>query len=168
VDPRATIVLAAVADYAWRHLERLYGAGARRHFDVATLNLFTSRTGFVMAGVRLIRRVMRRHGDHRKSTWLTETGWPAARARVPTPKPRWQRAWYTTDVGMTARLGRLYLLAASRRRRFNLQRVYWYTWSSPYAAADDLFDYMGLIGFDGASVFERRPALSAYAAAARR
>jgi hypothetical protein len=119
-----------------------------------------------MRGVRFIRRVMRRYHDLRKPIWLTETGWPAAKGRVPTPEPAWQRAWYTTDAKMGARLSELYSLAASQRRRFNLQRVYWYTWSSGYSSGD-LFDYMGLIHFDGLGAFERMPALRNYAASAR-
>jgi polysaccharide biosynthesis protein PslG len=166
VDPGATIVLAAVADYIWTHLAQLYRAGARPYFDVVALNLFTARPQLVMRGVRFIRRVMRRYHDLRKPIWLTETGWPAAKGRVPTPEPAWQRAWYTTDAKMGARLSELYSLAASQRRRFNLQRVYWYTWSSGYSSGD-LFDYMGLIHFDGLGAFERMPALRNYAASAR-
>jgi len=165
-DPRARIVLAAMADYVWRHLARLYRAGAGGHFDVATVNLFTARTRFVMAGVRLFRRVMRRHGDARMQVWLTETTWPAGKDRVPTPEPAWQRAWYTTDAGMAKRLRGVYSLAASRRRRLRLTRVYWYTWASAYADGD-LFDYTGLVRYDGGA-FERRPALAVYRASARR
>jgi hypothetical protein len=166
VDPRATIVLAALADFAWRHVARLNRFRIRRHFDVAALNFFTSRPRNVIRAARIFRRALRRGGARRKPIWITETTWPAGKDRVPVPRAAWQRAWYTTDAGMASRLRELYALAARNRRRLRLGRVYWYTWASAYEDGD-LFDYSGLTRFSG-GVFEARPALEAYAASARR
>ena len=55
-DPGATIVLAALADYAWNHLARLNRFKIGRYYDVVAINLFTARPKFVMRGVRLVRR----------------------------------------------------------------------------------------------------------------
>jgi hypothetical protein len=166
VDRGATIVLGALADFAWRHLDRLNRYRIRRHFDVAALNFFTSRPKNVLKGVRFFRRALRRGNERRKPIWITETTWPAAKERVPEPGPAWQRAWYTTDEGMASRLRALYRSAARNRARFRLNRVYWYTWASAYSDGD-LFDYAGLNRYDG-SVFEPRPSLDAFAAVARR
>jgi hypothetical protein len=166
VDRRATVVLAAMADFAWRHLDRLNRHRIRRHFDVAALNFFTSRPKNVMKGVRFFRRALARGREKRKPIWITETTWPAAQDRVPPPSVAWQRAWYTTDEGMASRLGELYRRAARNRRRFRIGRVYWYTWASSYGDGD-LFDYAGLNRYAG-GVFEPRPALEAFAASARR
>jgi hypothetical protein len=166
VDPGATIVLAALADASWKLLTQLYGAGVRGGFDVATINIFTARPGFVMAASRLVRRVLRREGDPLKPIWVTETTFPAGKGRVSRPPLSWQQNWYTTDRGMASRLRRLYSLGAKNRRRLRLARIYWYTWASTYAGQDDLFDYAGLVDFDDS--FTRRPALRAYAASARR
>jgi hypothetical protein len=115
----------------------------------------------VIKGVRYLRRALRRGGERRKPVWITETTWPAGEGRVAEPGVAWQRAWYTTDEGMAARLRRLYALAARKRRRLRLGRVYWYTWASAYDN-DDLFNYAGLNRYsDG--VFEPRPALQAFA-----
>jgi Beta-galactosidase len=166
VDRRATVVLAAMADFAWRHLDRLNRHRIRRHFDVAALNFFTSRPKNVMKGVRFFRRALARGREKSKPIWITETTWPAAQDRVPPPSVPWQRAWYTTDEGMASRLGDLYRRAARNRRRFRIGRVYWYTWASSYGDGD-LFDYAGLNRYaDG--VFEARPALAAFADSARR
>jgi hypothetical protein len=166
IDPGATIVLAGLADFAWRHVERLGRSRIRRHFDVAALNFFTSRPRNVMKGVRFFRRALRRIGAARKPIWLTETTWPAGKGRVPPPRPAWQRAWYTTDSGMARRLRGLYSLAARNRRRLRLTRVYWYTWASAYQDGD-LFDYAGLNRFGGGEL-ESKPALTAYTESARR
>ena len=165
-DPGATVVLAALADYAWRHLDRLNRFKIGRHYDVAGINLFTARPAFVMKGVRFFRRAMRRGGAARKPVWLTEATWPAGKGRVARPQAAWQRAWYTTDAGMADRVRGIYALAAKNRRKLRIGRVVWYTWSSAYAE-DGLFDYAGLNRFSGGE-YEPRPALSAYAASARR
>src|SRR5215207_746211 len=165
VDPGATIVLAGLADFAWTHLDRLNRLGIRRHFDVASLNLFTARPKLAVKGVLLFRRALRRGGEARKPVWLTETTWPAAKNRVPAPDVAWQRQWYTTDSGMAKRLSGLYSVAASKRRRLRLGRVYWYTWASSYDDGD-LFDYAGLNSFSN-GVSKPRRALTAYAASAR-
>ena len=165
-DPGATVVLAALADYAWKHLARLNRFHVARYYDVAAINLFSAHPEFVMKGVRYFRRVMRKGGARRKPVWLTESTWPAGKGRVSRPQAAWQRAWYTTDAGMAKRVRAIYSLAAENRRKLRIGRLVWYTWSSAYAD-NDLFDYSGLVRFSGGE-YEQRPALSAYAASARR
>jgi polysaccharide biosynthesis protein PslG len=167
-DPGARVVLAGFADASWKVLANAYDAGARGAFDVATINIFTGRPGFVIAAARLTRRVMRRHHEPRKPIWVTETTFPAAKGQVPPPEMEWQRRWYTTRTGMARRLRELYALGARNARRLRLARLYWYTWASSYSGADELFDYSGLIrlGEDGATTAQ--PALRAYRRSARR
>jgi hypothetical protein len=165
-DPGAKVVLAALADFAWRHLNRLNRHGVGRYYDIAGINLFTARPRYVMRGLRFFRRAMRRGGAARKPVWLTESTWPAGKGRVTRPQTSWQRDWYTTDAGMAHRLRAIYSIAIKARRRFRIGRVVWYTWSSAYRD-DDLFDYSGLIRFSGGE-YEARPALAAYAASALR
>ncbi|MEA2332080.1 MAG: polysaccharide biosynthesis protein PslG [Thermoleophilaceae bacterium] len=166
VDPGATVVLASLADFAWKHLARLNRFNVGRYFDVAGLNFFTARPANVLRGVRKFRRALRAGGAGRKPIWLTETTWPAARGHVTRPEAAWQRAWYTSDTGMARRLRAIYSVAARERRALGLKRLYWYTWASSYSETD-LFDYGGLVRYSGTS-YEPRPALAAYAASARR
>jgi len=167
-DPGAQVVLAGFADASWRVLARAYRAGARRAFDVATINLFTGRPGFVMAAVRLTRRVLRRYHEPRKPIWVTETTFPAAKGLVPPPDEAWKRRWYTTKRGMASRLTELYRLGATNARRLRLRRIYWYTWASSYRGQDDLFDYSGLLSVDEDGVATAQPALRAFRRATRR
>jgi hypothetical protein len=166
IDPGATIVLGALADASWKILTQLYREGVRGSFDVAAINIFTARPGFVMAATRLVRRVLRREHEPRKPIWVTETTFPAGKGRVSRPPLSWQQNWYTTDRGMATRLRTLYRLGVRNRRRFRLSRIYWYTWASTYTGQDDLFDYAGLV--DIGDSFSMTPALRAYAASARR
>jgi hypothetical protein len=165
-DPGAQIVLAALADYAWRHLARLNKFKIGRYYDVAAINLFTAKPANVIRGVRAFRRVMRAGGCARKPVWMTEATWPAGKGRVSRPQTAWQRAWYTTDRGMAKRLSAVYKLAIQNRRRLKIGKLVWYTWSSQYRD-NDLFDYSGLNLLAG-GMSEQRPALAAYAASARR
>jgi hypothetical protein len=166
-DRGAKVVAAGVADFIWDHLARLYRTGVRRSFDVVTINFFTSSPRNVIRGVRRARMVMKRHRDARKPIWITETTWPSSQGLLPEKKrPAWQLRWETTPAGTSRRLRGLYALAAKQRRRYRLGRVYWYTWATFYSR-DDLFDYDGLLSFDGSS-FTPMPSLGAYAASARR
>ncbi len=166
-DPGARVVLAGFADASWKMLTAAYKAGARGAFDVATINLFTGKPGFVMTAARLTRHVLKREHEPRKPIWVTETTFPAARGLVPPPEKEWQRRWYTTRSGMAKRLTELYRLGRVNARRLGLRRIYWYTWASSYHGQDDLFDYSGLVkvGDDGASTSQ--PALRAYRRASR-
>ena len=167
-DPGARVVLAGFADASWRVLATAYRARARNAFDVATINLFTGRPGFVMAAVRLTRRVLRRYHEPRKPIWVTETTFPAAKGRVPPPEEEWKRRWYTTKRGMARRLTELYRLGAANARRLRLRRIYWYTWATSYRGQDDLFDYSGLLRIDPDGTSTAQPALRAFRRATRR
>ena len=167
VDPGAKIVLAGFADASWKVLTQAYKGGARGLFDVASINIFTGRPGFVIAAARLTRRVLKRHHEPRKPIWITETTFPAARGKVPPPKVDWQRRWYTTDSGMAKRLTDVYRLGVENSRRLRLARIYWYTWASSYRGTEDLFDYAGLVRVDGGKT-TTRPALRAFRRAAIR
>ena len=63
---------------------------------------------------------------------------------------------------MAQRLRQVYDLVIKRRKRERIGRVYWYTWASKYEG-NDLFDYSGLLRWDGTS-FLATPALKAYRA----
>ena len=73
-DPGATVVLAALADYAWKHLTRLNNFKIGRYYDVAAINLFTARPASVFRGVRYFRRAMRRGGAGRGREVLERRG----------------------------------------------------------------------------------------------
>jgi hypothetical protein len=165
-DRGSVTVLAGLADFVWTHLDRLYRAGIRGHYDVAAVNFFTRRPALVLRGLRYVRRALRRGGEPHKRMWLTETTWPASKGRVDKPRASWQLQWETTDRGMARRLTNFYALAAHFRRRLRLDRVYWYTWASAYHDGD-LFDYSGLVQFAD-DAFTRRRALTAYARSALR
>lgn len=164
-DPGAKVVLAALADYSWLHMQKIYDAGGRGLFDVMAMNFYTTHPRDEVHAVRRVRTVLKHNHQSKMPVWLTEIAWPAAKGRDK-PRAKWQRAWYQTDRGMATRLTQAYAVLVKYHRSLRLGRVYWYTWSSEYKKGD-LFNFGGLLSFNG-SVFKRRPALKAYQRSARR
>ncbi len=165
-DPGARVVMAAVADFAWRHVRKLYAQGVRGRFDVAAINFYTSTPENVARGVRKFRNALNFGGGRHTPIYLTEVTFPASKGRNEGQRRAyWQKAWETTDRGMSRRVRETYGLLADQRKNLRLERAYWYTWSSSYSPGD-FFEYGGLLSFDG-SRFRARPALRAYRASAR-
>ena len=103
----------------------------------------------MIRGERKVRKVMRKWGQRRKPIWITEATWPASKGKAPgRTRASWQKQWETGPVGMAKRLREVYKLLVARRRRERIGRVYWYTWATDYAG-NDLFDYAGLLRWDG-------------------
>jgi hypothetical protein len=162
-DPGAKVVLAGLTQLAWNELTKLYRAGARSSFEVATLQTFPQTPARALRATRLFRRAMIQAGDRRKRMYITEITWPASKGR--TQGIRFQRQ--ETDRGMARRLTQALPLLARHARALRLARVYWYVWASPYGHGGSIFRYAGLQRFaDG--VFTPRPALAAYQRTARR
>jgi hypothetical protein len=166
-DRRARVVLAGLTNDSWNKLRTLYRLRARRYFDVAAIQTYTSSPRSELRAIRLFRRVMRRYRDGRAPLWATELSWPAARGRMRVPAGL--RSVVTSDRVMASRLRRTYaaLVALRRNPRYRVARVFWYTWSSPYRAQSDIFDFAGLQSFSGGR-FRARPALRAFRSSARR
>jgi hypothetical protein len=158
-DSGAKIVLAGLPNKSWEAMGKLYRAGARGLFDVATFHPFTAQ----VAGVRTIlerdRRVMTRYRDKRTPIWVTELSWTSAKGKTQTTYGN-----ETTERGQASRLTGAYTMLARERRKLNLQRVYWYTWlTRDLPTWDYPFDYAGLsaVTADGHDI-RRKPAFTAF------
>ncbi|HEY6396701.1 MAG TPA: hypothetical protein VIX82_04525 [Solirubrobacteraceae bacterium] len=175
-DRGATVVSGALVGLnttnltPWAEAAALYGAGAKRYFDVLAVNAFTfspSVSGSVSRSleiVRLVRDVMRAHGDGGKPIWVTEVTWTAAKGRIPPSK---YAGFETTPKGQAARLAAYYERVAGHRP-FGIQRAFWYTWASTYLSKPlfgipPTFQYSGLVQWRPATGFTSLPLLSAYA-----
>jgi polysaccharide biosynthesis protein PslG len=163
VDPGATVVLAGLTQLAWNELTKLYRAGARSSFEVATIQTFPQTAARALRATRLFRRAMIRAGDGGKRMYITEITWPASKGR--TKGIRFQRQ--ETDRGMARRLTEALPLLANNARRLHLARVYWYTWASEYGHGGSIFRYAGLQRY-AHGVFSPRPALHAFQRTVRR
>lgn len=164
-DPGARVVAAGVVNDSWNALEELYDAGGGGSFDVAAFHLYSALGSNTLRAAKLVRRVMRRHGDARKPLYATEIGCPASLGRV-----KRSYGFSTNDRGMARCVGDIYGTLARRRRwaGVGLRRVYWYQWASNYSGKS-IFDYSGLrVWSRSKKRFRSRPALGAFQRSARR
>jgi hypothetical protein len=173
VDPGAEVVagsLIADQDYApWDSIRDLYGAGARRFFDVISVHPFTNHGTSVSETVKqmleIVRRVrayMRRQGDGRKPIILTEVTWPASLGIVPEDA---LLGLETTPRGQALRLKAAYRRLVELRRKLRVTEVYWYSWATEYdtlgPASIVTFRFSGLTRFSG-GVFSPMGLLGTY------
>jgi hypothetical protein len=158
-DPRATVVLAGFANDAWTALPEVYRVGnVRRYFDAAAVHMYSVRSADYVEIVRRFRRAMDRHGDRGKPIYITEVGASASLAVIRSPD---HQHFQTTNAGLARHVEQSFPALARVRRRYRLERVYWYTWASPYDATTGVFGYSGLNAFYGGPV-SPMPAMRAF------
>ncbi|MFL5822930.1 MAG: hypothetical protein ACJ764_05755 [Solirubrobacteraceae bacterium] len=162
-DPTAQVVLAAMTNYGWTHLESIYSIpGSRRLFDVATCNAYASEPTGVIANLTKFREVMDTHGDRHKPLLATELGWPSALG-----KTSLDFGINTTEQGQAKKLSALLPLLAKNRHRLRLAGFYYYTWLTADPRNASPFAYSGLLRFHKAnSRISTKPAYFAFRRAA--
>jgi Beta-galactosidase len=154
----------------WAQLSDLYRAGAKRYFDVVAVHPFTDGSipvsqsiGRVITIVKLVRDVMRRHGDGRKPVILTELTWPGAVGFV---KRSRLLGLETTPRGEILRLKAVYNYLSTHRGQTGVTEAFWYDWASSFNANDPQSDvgyrFAGLTRF-AKGAFIVQPVLRAYA-----
>ena len=164
LDKSATVVLGGLTNFSWEYLDHLYEKGGiRGYFDVAAMHPYTSKPGGVITLTKRFRIVMRRHGDPKKSIWLTELGLPASKGKVDS-----DNKLQTTDAGMATFLRDAFDLLVKNRGSSlaGVKRVYWYSWASTYCC--EQFRFTGLLRYDNKDTVEPMPALGAFVKSARR
>jgi polysaccharide biosynthesis protein PslG len=128
-DPTAKIVLAGMPGFAgdikaWNFLDRLYRVRrVRRSFEAATVHPYSSRLRGVRIQVKRVRRVIRKHGDGHTPLWITELGWGSHHPdRFGLNKGR---------RGQKRMLTRSFRLIERKRRRWHIQRLFWFEYRDP-------------------------------------
>lgn len=164
-DPGAKVVLAAITNVAWRDLGKIYAIkGARKLFDVAAVNGFTSTPKNVVMFLRLVRRAMNRLGDRRKSLLYTEMSWPSSVGQSVK-----RLDWDTTEAGQARKIATVLPMLAANRKSLRLRAFYYYTWmSEEYKGAFDDFNFAGLVSYQPDQKVTDKPALTAFQQAALR
>ncbi len=164
-DPKATVVMAGLANFSWRDLSRLFRKGGRKlRFDVAAVHPFSGRPSNSVKIVTLNRAVLNRNGAATKPIWLTELTWSSAKGR----KKPITKDWETTEAGQAARLQQAFKLFIRARTRLRLQRIYWYTWVTVDRNSPNSFDYSGLRTMRPDGTVVDKPAAGALQAVVRR
>ena len=163
-DPDAKTVFAGLTAIAWQDMRRAYKFGkVRGHFDVAALQIYPQTAAREVEAVKRMRRELVRAKDGRRSLYITEVAFPASKGR--TRPIRGQRQ--QTPAGMARQLRTLYDRLGKLRRRYRLERIYWFTWSSRYGGLKSNFEYTGLLESRLGLDFKPQPALDAFRSSAQ-
>lgn len=158
-DPGAKVVLAALTNDSWVALDQLYKLGdIRGSFDAVALNTYTRVPSHLVEILRRGRKVMNRNGASKLPIFVTEFGASASKGRIQAPG---NEHLQTTDQGLSHLVARMYQLLIRHRSELGLRRAYWYTWASSYDTRKAIFDFAGLMRYQGGKV-TARPAVAAY------
>jgi hypothetical protein len=157
-DPGAKVVLGALTNYAWRALADIYGiSGARKLFDIVSVNGFTATPADVILYWRYTRRAMAHYKDGHKPLIATEVSWPSAKGQSP------QKVDFsTTPQGQAKDVAAILPLAAKYRKRMRLAGFYYYTWIDAEQRGDLVFAFAGLQRLTSGGQVRVKPALKAF------
>jgi hypothetical protein len=158
VDPGAKLVLAGLFGRSWESLGSLYDNGARGLFDVVAVHPYAASPRDSLKIVRLVRSVMRTHGDGALPLFVTEVSWHSSDGRISGPD-----VLGTTQAGQAKRLLLAFRLFAEARGQLRLRRIYWYTWIARDSSSTDSGDYAGLLHLAPRGAVTAKPALAAFA-----
>jgi hypothetical protein len=157
-DPGARIVLGALTNLAWRSIGQIYSVrGARRLFDVVSVNGFTSTPADVILYLRLMRHAMDHYGDAAKPLIATELSWPSARGQTAQ-----RNDFNTTQNGQARNIATLLPLIGAWRTRLGLGAFYYYTWMGSEFKGAPAFAFSGLLRYTTSGQVKSKPALSAF------
>lgn len=128
-DPKAKILLGGMPGYvrtkAWVYLTKLYRHhGFKNLFDAVAIHPYAGDVRHVFVQLKIMRRVMRKHGDGRASLWITELGWgsaPPAENQPINKGPRGQKRY----------LRFIFPLIRQYHKRWHIRHVFWYRWRDP-------------------------------------
>ena len=164
------------ASAPWQQAEDLYRAGAKRYFDELSIHAFTAGTVPVRVSIKrmvftfkLVRDVMKRHGDGHKFIIDTELTWPAALGFVPSKR---LLGLETTPRGARSRLTAAYNYLATHMRQTRVRQAYWYIWDSEFnpnwPGSDVGYTFAGLVRAFADGRFVPQPVLRTYTRVAAR
>jgi hypothetical protein len=142
-DPGAQVILAGLANRAWEAIARLYRHGRiAGHFDVAALHMYSRRAGDFVEILRRFRGAIDAKGDRGRRIWVTEVG-ASASLKAVRAHPSVKHI-QTTHRGMARLVSTTIRDLARVREQRGVDRVYWYTWASPYTLGSYVFGWSGL------------------------
>jgi hypothetical protein len=164
-DPGAKVVAAALTNYSWTTLDKLYRhANLAAHSDAIAINAYTRVVDNLIEITRRNRKVMDRRGDRKKPLWITEWGASASKGKFVAPG---QDHLQVTDRELAKLVRDGYNRLAADRRKLGVTRAFWYTWASSYDAhLKSIFDFTGLERWSNFELHPRR-ALRAFRSRAR-
>jgi polysaccharide biosynthesis protein PslG len=136
-DGGADVVLGGMAELSGSrkaitgstYLRRLYRRdGVKRDFDGVAPHPYGARMKAIREQITLFRKEMKRARDRSGDLWVTEIGWGSAKGGHPLNRGK---------QGQATRVKQAYRYFLSKRKRFNVKSVVWFSWmDSPTSICD--------------------------------
>jgi hypothetical protein len=121
----------------------------KRRFDAAAIHPYGKNYKQFKSRVKKFRKAMKKRGAKKKGIWLTETGWGSEKdSRFDSNKG---------TKGQARLLKKSFKLAMEKRKKWNIDRVYWFHWRDPPPNAPRA---CGFCRTAGLLKFNRTPKLS--------
>jgi len=157
-DPGAKVVLGPLTNLVWTSLGQIYAIpGARRLFDVVSVNGFTPTPSKVILFLQLVRRSMVAAGDPNKPLLDTEVSWPSGLGQSSQLVD-----WNTTERGQARDITQTLQMLAAQRKQLGLLGFYYYTWMNVEYHGAPSFNFAGLQRYKQGGQIVAKPALAAF------
>jgi hypothetical protein len=125
--------------FASDFLEGLYAVpGIATKFDGIALHPYSAKYQLLTPQVEEVREVLKKHQDTGTGLWITELGWSSS------PKTA-GNSFAKGPNGQAQQLKGAFSLLVKNQRKWNVQRVYWFS-IDDYGAACNFCDGSGLFG----------------------
>jgi len=158
VDGHARIVLAGLKpskhNTAWDFLDRMYNVrGIKRDFDATALHPYADSIAQLRTSIKRFRGAQERNHDGRTPLWMTELGWGSGK--------RSQSHLNRGLKGQKRMLNSSFRLIVHNRKRWNIGRLFWFSWRDGGTYATGSCDFCASAGLLDADA-HRKPAFYAY------
>jgi hypothetical protein len=156
-DPKSKTVLAGLAGYStirkhpspkslppWKFMKKLYQVnGVKRAFDAAAIDPYGPKLKIVHKLIARTRKQMVKHHDRKTPMWITELGWGSAKSEGKSSLNKGQK-------GQKRLLKKSFKSILEKRRKWRIQRIFWYTWRDPRTSQNicSFCDTAGLLRSD--------------------
>jgi hypothetical protein len=160
-DRKAKLVLAGLSgnpkktkDLPHKFLKKFLKARKiKKHFNAAALHPYAESIAQYKGRLKKMRRMLDKKGAKKKEIWLTEVGWGSGKLN--------EKGLNKGKKGQARILKKAFKLTVEKRKKWNIERLYWFDWRDYPPGPDPICGfcpYAGLVGIDG----KRKPALKQF------
>jgi len=113
-----------------------------KHFDAAALHPYAPTIKDYKKRISKAHKALKKGGAKKKELWLTEIGWGSATDKFPLTKG---------PGGQARLLKKSFKVSLKKRKKWNIDRIFWYDWRDPPASAPvgcTFCNSAGLLKFD--------------------
>lgn len=108
-----------------------------KHFDAAALHPYAPKIKKYTKRISKVRKALKKGGAKKKKLWLTEVGWGSANDK------------YSLNKGLAGQakiLKKSFKVTLKKRKKWKIERLYWFDWRDPAAQAPTVCSFCASAG----------------------